>query len=789
MKRFGKTLCLTGLTTALVAAGALSLRSTAADPKPAPVSKSPSYEKDILPLIKKHCTSCHGGEKPKGGLGLDRFKTAADVEKDLKLWEKVADNLRSGDMPPPTRRQPTTEERDKLNTWLDVAVFKVDCNGPRDPGRVTIRRLNRAEYNNTIRDLTGVEFRPADDFPADDVGYGFDNIGDVLSLPPILLEKYLGAAERILDAALVPERPVKPSKQGFGPQNLVVEPFYARDRALRLITFTTKGEVYLARFHFPHDGEYDIRFRARGERAGNDLPRLSLRLDDKEIQAFDVDSQLSGKFFEVHLKVKEGEHKVAAGFANPFKDEKSKEAEKPERKLIIDRLEIEGPYNAAPIKAPESYRRIMIARPTWPSDKDAAAARVIENFAKRAFRRPVTRDEIARLMKLFKMADQDGESFDESTKLALKAVLISPYFLFRVEIDREPNNPEAITLLSEFELASRLSYFLWSSMPDDELFRLAEQGQLRKPGVLTTQIKRMLRDPRSRALVENFADQWLQLRNLKEFNPDPKRFPTFNEPLRQAMLKETELFFDHIVREDRSVLEFLDADYTFLNDKLAEHYGIAGVEGPDFRKVTLTPEQHKQRGGLLMQASILTVTSNPTRTSPVKRGKFILDNILGTPPPPPPPDVPELKEGGELKGTLRQRMEQHRANPACANCHQRLDPLGFGFENFNAIGAWRVKDGDGVVDSTGDLPGGKSFQGPAELRTILKDRKETFARCLADRLLTYALGRGTKRSDQCYTDDIARSVAKHDYRFSALVEEIAQSDPFQKRRGKPGGKK
>jgi hypothetical protein len=430
----------------------------------------------------------------------------------------------------------------------------------------------------------------------------------------------------------------------------------------------------------------------------------------------------------------------------------------------------------------------MIARPTGPDDKEACAARVIEQFARHAFRRPVTRDEVQRLVKLFKLADADGESFDASVKLSLEAVLTSPHFLFRVEKDRDPGNPDAITTLNEFELASRLSYFLWSSMPDDELLGLAEKGELRKPGVLEAQIKRMLKDPKSRALVENFADQWLQLRNLKDFSPDPKRFPTFNEPLRQAMQKETELFFDCIVKEDRSILDFLDADYTFLNERLATHYGIGGVKGDEFRKVSLTEEQHRQRGGLLMQASILTVTSNPTRTSPVKRGKFILDNILGTPPPPPPPDVPQLKEEGELKGTLRQRMEQHRSNAACANCHQRLDPLGFGFENFNAVGAWRTRDGADDVDPTGDLPGGKSFQGPAELRSILKERKEVFARCLADKLLTYALGRGTRRADQCYTNEMARRIAAKDYKFSALVLEIVQSDPFQKRKGKPGGK-
>jgi hypothetical protein len=325
-------------------------------------------------------------------------------------------------------------------------------------------------------------------------------------------------------------------------------------------------------------------------------------------------------------------------------------------------------------------------------------------------------------------------------------------------------------------------------MPDDDLYQLARDDRLRKPGMLEAQVRRMLRDPRARALTENFAGQWLQLRNLKGFMPDPKLFPTFDEALRSAMLKETEQFFEHVVREDRSVLEFLDANYTFVNERLAKHYGLPDVKGEQFRKVTLPPGP---RGGVLTHASVLTITSNPTRTSPVKRGKWILENILGTPPPPPPPGVEELKEDKQtvLSGTLRQRMEQHRANPSCAVCHAKLDPLGFGFENFDAVGAWRTREAGHLIDPSGVLPGGQTFQGPAELRAILKTRHEAFTRCLADKLLTYALGRGTERSDRCYVEDIARTVAKNEYRFSSLVLEIVKSEPFQMRRGKRGTSK
>jgi Protein of unknown function (DUF1592)/Protein of unknown function (DUF1588)/Protein of unknown function (DUF1587)/Protein of unknown function (DUF1585)/Protein of unknown function (DUF1595)/Planctomycete cytochrome C len=605
-----------------------------------PLEGKPTFDQDVAPVLTRFCNGCHSGAKPKGGLALDGFKDEVSVQKNLKVWEKVADNLRSGDMPPPGKARPGPDQLDRVNTWLDRVVFKVDCTGKKDPGRVTIRRLNRAEYNNTIRDLLGIQFQPADDFPADDVGYGFDNIGDVLSMPPILMEKYLAAAEKIVERA----------------------------------------------------------------------------------------------------------------FQNP-----------------------------------EARKRIMIATPMGRTRMDDVR-KVLQTFATRAYRRPATDDEVKRLQRLVETVERNGDNVTDGIKLALQAVLVSPHFLFRVEIDREPNNPEVVHPISEYELASRLSYFLWSSMPDDELFKLAREKTLRQPTVLEAQVKRMLQDSRSRALTENFASQWLQTRNLKGFTPDPAQFPSFDEALRAAMLKETELFFEHVVREDRGIVEFLDAKYTFVNERLARHYGIEGVKGLEFQKVTLKGDQ---RGGILTQAGILTITSNPTRTSPVKRGKWILDNILGTPPPPPPAGVEELKEGkqAELTGSLRQRMEQHRANPMCATCHQRMDPLGFGFENFDAIGAWRGRDGKHAIDPSGVLPGGQAFKGPAELRSILKGRQDAFARCLTEKLLTFALGRGMERSDRCYTEEIAQNVARTGYKFSSLVLEIVKSEPFQLRRGKRGNPK
>jgi mono/diheme cytochrome c family protein len=595
-----------------------------------------SFAQDLRPLFAKYCVMCHGGSKPKAHLALDAFKDEASILKSPDVLDKIQEKIRAREMPPQNKPQPNEAEQKLITHWIDTKLAKLSqSDGKRDPGRVTIRRLNRVEYNNTIRDLVGIDFHAADDFPADDVGYGFDNIGDVLSMAPILMERYLDAAERI----------------------------------------------------------------------------------------------------------------VAKAFATPL-----------------------------------VRQRILFRQPT-DQNKVECARQIIERFAFHAYRRPVKPEEVDRLVGLVTQAEAQGDSFDRGIQIALQAVLVSPHFLFRIELDPEPRNENAVHPLNDFELASRLSYFLWTSMPDDELFEQARQNKLHEDAVLEAQTRRMLKDPKAHALVENFAGQWLELRNLKTMTPDASLFPTFDESLRSAMLKESELFFESIVKEDRSVLDFLDADFTFLNERLARHYGIQGVQGDQFQRVHLTSDQ---RGGILTQASILTVTSNPTRTSPVKRGKWILENILGTPPPPPPPDVPELKEGKELTGTLRQRMEQHRANPSCATCHQRMDPLGFGFENYDAVGAWRTKDGQSSIDPSGVLPDAKSFKGPKELKAILKGKEEEFRRCLAEKMLTYALGRGLEFYDKAAIQQISGNVASKENRFSALVVEIVKSDPFRKRRGKKG---
>jgi hypothetical protein len=738
-----------------------------------------TFEQKIKPFLNQYCNSCHNSDKSAGGVSLDIYISEAHARKDRKVWEEIQKVVVTNHMPPKNKPQPPSADREFFVEWIANSLTKVDCTAPKDPGRVTLRRLNRAEYNNTIRDLCGVDFNPADDFPSDDVGYGFDNIGDVLSLQPILLEKYLVAADKILNTAIVSLAGVRSERQIYRPQQIQTIPRSAktretneRGREVIRIALTSEGAAFLERYHFPSDGEYAIRVRAWGQADGDEEPKLILRVDGKEAKTATVKAPRErAETVEGTLRVSAGDRRIAVSLANP--------SENGSRVLGIESIEIEGPIGGGSKPLPDSTKLILVAIPKSEGEKRAAAETVISTFARRAYRRPVTTEEVQRLMRLFEVADAEGDPFEEAIKLPLKAVLVSPHFLFLVEDD--PKDPNDVRVLNDFELATRLSYFLWSSMPDDELFSIAERGELRKPGVLEAQIKRMLKDPKSSALVDNFAGQWLMLRNLRSLSPDTGTYRDWDESLREAMIRETEMFFEHIVREDRSVLEFLDADYTFLNERLATHYGIPNIYASRFRKVKLPDDR---RGGIVTHASVLTVTSNPTRTSPVKRGKWVYENILGLTAPPPAPDVPELPPTGELKGTLRQQMEQHRDNPNCASCHAKLDPLGFGLENFDGIGKWRDTDNKQKIDASGELPDGSSFNGPAELRRVLLGKSDQFRRCLAEKLLTYALGRGLEYYDKCALDEIAVKLAKGEDKFSALVLAIVESDPFQKRRGK-----
>lgn len=605
---------------------------------PVPSSSEPGYG-DVAVILEQFCVTCHSGDEPEADLSLhfrDQQEAEALAREDRDLWQRLVAALRSGYMPPEDLPKPDDHQRELLVTWVERDLLGVDCASPRDAGRVTTRRLNRTEYNNTIRDLLYLDdFHGADQFPADDRGYGFDNNGELLSLSPAMIEQYLETADRALQQAF--DNPEARSK--------------------------------LTRSAADHQEDFSS--------------------------------------FQAKVRL------------------------------------------------------------------------VIEEFTPRAWRRPVRGDEIDRLMEFAALSfAHDGESTERAMMLTMRAALLSPEFLFRIEraSDAESGDDQAIAL-SEFELASRLSYFLWASMPDEELFRLARAQQLRAN--LDAQVRRMLKDPKASALTESFAGQWLEIRGLDDVQRDPERFPTFTPQLRSAMKRETELFFECIVKEDRSIMEFLDADFTFLNETLARHYGIENIEGEEFRRVALDPSQ---RGGLLTQASVLTLTSNPTRTSPVKRGKWILENLLNTPPPPPPPDVPSLEgDGKPLTGSLREVLEQHRADPNCITCHQLMDPYGLALENYDAIGAWRTHENDVEIDASGAVSSGETFAGPRELRQIVASKQKQFRRALVSKMLIYALGRGLEYYDKCTIDDICARLEDDEDRFSALIQGIVHSVPFQNR--------
>jgi hypothetical protein len=736
------------------------------------------FPKQIQPLFKQYCYSCHSGSKPRASLGLDKFTDEAAFRREPKVLEALKSNLSEGLMPPEDKKQPTPAERERLVKWVDEQLTKASLQGEVDPGRVTMRRLNRVEYNNTIRDLVGVDFQPAEDFPADDVGYGFDHIGDVLAVSPLLLEKYLVASEQIMKRTIAVPPPVTVKEYTAEEIKSTVANSL---RGGRFRWLYKNGSAYL-QLPFRYEGEYVFRIRAFQRKAGEEAAKMSVRFDEKEIRAFDVETtEDRPKYFEVRHRVQPGEHRFSVYFTNDYYKPDDPDTKNRDRDLIIESIHIRGPINIKQAP-PDSHGKLIFVTPSKELPKREAARKIVERFATRAYRRPVKPAEVDRLLQLFDKADRNGEPFERCIQLVCQAVLMSPHFLFRVELGKEPSSTAKVQALSDHELASRLSYFLWSSMPDEELFRLAQAGELQKPKVLSAQTKRMLRSPKAKAFVENFTGQWLQLRSLATIQPDPKLFPQFDRQLRDAMRTEAEQFFASILQEDRSIFDLLQADYTFVNERLAKHYGIAGVTGAEFRRVKLTDDN---RGGILTMASILTVTSNPTRTSPVKRGKWILENILNAPPPPPPPDAGDLSEDEKeiTSASLRQRMEKHRTKAECAVCHAKLDPLGFGLENFDAIGAWRTHDGKFKVDSTGELPGGKTFRTPKELKAIILSREEEFRRCLIERLLTYALGRGMETADRATIIHISETVQKQHSRLSSIMEQIVLSDAFRKRRG------
>ncbi len=727
------------------------------------------FKSRVLPLIEKYCLDCHGEDGAEGDVSFHGLSESGQVLRNREIWEKAL-RMMSSDMMPPKDHddRPTEAERNSVATWLELKLYHVDCDVVDDAGQVTIHRLNRTEYNNTVRDLLGVDIDPAKDFPSDDVGYGFSNIADVLSLPPLLFEKYVDASERIASAAIMTD------KSGRGRQRFEAAKLKGggagQVRGEWMQMSSTGSAIH--RHDVQADGEYIIRVEAAADQAGGELARMEIRVDGKSITTHDVKGQRQPATYEVNLKLSKGSRVIEAAFVNDYYNPKAKNPKDRDRNLAVRYIEIQGPTDAPP---PEVHQRLVFVTPSEKKSVEQAAREILNRLMPRAFRRPVDDVEVDRLVKVVEFVVDRGDSFEKGIQVALQGILVSPNFLFRVE--QEPPSGQTQHALNDYELASRLSYFLWSSMPDATLFEIAAQGRLHEPKVLDEQVTRMLADPKSQALVDNFASQWLTLSNIVEATPDKKLFPEFTPELRADMVAETKAVIAEIFTNDRSLLDFLDANYTFVNERLAKHYQISGVQGAEMRRVSLPSNQ---RAGVLTHGSILTITSNPDRTSLVRRGAWILDNILGVQLPDPPADVPSLEEGAKKSGatSLRDQLRIHRESPACASCHDTLDPLGFGFENFDPIGRWRTKAEGVEVDSGGKLPSGESFKGPTELVVILKKRKDEFAKLLTRKMLTYGLGRGLTLPDTCTVDEIVADLKKNDYRFSVLVRGIVHSKPF-----------
>lgn len=750
---------------------------------------------DVRPVLQKYCYECHANGKKKGGVQLDGPGDIKSIMAMADDWQTVIDVINARLMPPEKKPQPTEHEILTIQQWVDEAVDYYPANAEPDPGWYTIHRLNRSEYRNTLRDLIGIdpdEHDLAEHLPADDTGYGFDNIADVLSMSPLQLEKYLDAAERAIELSLGSDSDAEPVRLR-DIQGKAEKPNDARVAEGGAFGLYTNGRAW-ADHAFPFDGTYKIDITVYGTKVEDKGPDVTVRFGDKVLEELDLKASSSEPAtLSYELKVKAGKHRISLEYTN------NQVTDREDRNLFVRSIEVTGPR---PDELPNrtAYREVFFVQPT--ADEKGrplpgvergtrritevqAAKQVIERFASRAFRRPIDAGEIAALLRLFSGAREQGDSYESAVRLTLTATLVSPNFLYRSIANPRANDPEFVYELNDYELASRLSYFLWSSMPDDRLLDLAKRKQLRKPEVLRGQVKRMLMDPKSDALVENFAGQWLLLRKLDGLEMDPQRFPEFDDDLREAMRAEAELFFADVLRKDQSVLSFIDSDRTFLNEKLAEHYGVRGVRGELMRPVDLPGDS--SRGGVLTMAATLTVTSEATRTSPVKRGDYVLSQILGTPPPPPPPDVPPLEQATEELGeeaTLREQLAAHVANPNCAVCHKRLDPIGLAMENFTATGAWRDAEKGKPIDASGELPGGIRFNGPVELKKIMLDQSDLFVQNLSKKMLTYATGRGTEPFDRPTIKKIAQSVEDNNNRMQALIEAVVLSDAFLKARGR-----
>jgi cytochrome c5 len=744
--------------------------------------------------LDRYCVTCHNEKLKTAGLMLD-VADVANPGASAEVWEKVVRKLRTSTMPPPTMPQPSVEERGALLSWLETTLDQAAVARP-NPGRTeTLRRLNRTEYQNAIRDLLLLEIDAASLLPPDESGYGFDNV-TVGDLPPALLDRYISAAQKI-------SRLATGSAQSSLQSDIIrVAPDLTQEEHAAGLPIGTRGGV-LVKYTFAQDGEYDIQFYlARGYSGdidglrGTEQHEIRLLLDRKPIGTMTVqrppdgDDSLLDRNLKVRVPVAAGPHELAVTFlrnssslletARQPLQAHFNERRHPRITPAIQQVSITGPYLAKGGGDTPSRRRIFVCRPAEPSQEDACARQILSTLMRRAFRRPISGADLERPLAFYREGRSDG-GFDAGIERAVSAVLFNPEFLLRVETDPAGMKTGMPYRVSDLELASRLSFFLWSSIPDDELLDAAIRGELRRPEVLEKQARRMLADPRSFNFASNFAGQWLRLRNLESVDPNTRLYPDFDDNLRQAFRQETELFVDSVVREDRSVLDLLRADYTFLNERLAKHYGIPGIYGSRFRRVTLSPDS--KRGGLLRHGSILSVTSFATRTSPVIRGVWVLSNIFGAPPPPPLPNVPALDGSVPANLPIRERLAAHRKDPVCASCHRTIDPVGFALENFDPVGRWRDHDGDnGAIDAEGGLPGASTLKGVVGLEEALLQRPELFASTVTEKLLTFALGRGVEYYDAPAVRRILRESQPGGYRFSSLILGIVKSAPFQMRR-------
>jgi mono/diheme cytochrome c family protein len=749
-------------------------------------------------LVDRYCVTCHNDRTQTAGLSLQGI-AVADAQARPEVWEKVVRKVSAGAMPPAGLPRP---DEATLAGFTELVSGALDRAASADPhaGRPVLHRLNRAEYGNAVRDLLALEVPVASMLPPDELSYGFDNIGDALAISPVLLERYMSAADRISALAV-----------GDPEISAATETYPARGDSQQLehiegLPLGTRGGLMIRR-NFPLDAEYVI--SARLWRTNNGFTRglsaahqVEFSIDGARVFETSVGGQedwtrllsnpASADSFDARLqarvRIPAGAHTLGVTFIEKtgarnmslyrplLGNTDSVDSDGVPR---IDVVMVSGPFSATGAGDTASRRRIFSCAPQRPADERRCATSIVSTLARRAFRRPVQGPEVATLMAFYDQGRRQG-SFDRGVQMALRRILADPSFLFRAERERAGVQPGRSYRVSDIELASRLSFFLWSSIPDDELLTAAEQGRLSSPDGYRAQVRRMLADPKADALIANFAGQWLQLRNLERVSPNPMEFPDFDDDLRQGFRRETELLFGSIVRDDRSVLDLLRADYTFMNGRLARHYGVPGINGSQFRRVPVTNEARK---GLLGQGSVLTLTSHPNRTSPVKRGKWVLENLLGSPPPPPPPNVPPLKEGAELARprTMKERMAEHRANPTCANCHRLMDPIGLAMENFDGVGAWRVRDAGMRIDSSSQLSDGTSVDGVVALRDSLLRRPQVFVRTMSENLLVYALGRGLTPADQPTVRGILREAEPGGYRFSALVTGIVNSVPFRMR--------